>query len=131
HSVFPPARTEGRPDREHPLVEHLRMHSNYLIPRHGAFSWDTWRAITVIGRNLVLTWLVLLPFLVGAVIATQTLFLLLEPRVITAGGGTLQAIASLLVLWRASAGAGAVGGSLPPPPLPPRRVLVPGREAVL
>lgn len=104
HSVFPPARTEGRPDREHPLVEHLRTHSNYLIPRHGAFSWDTWRAITVIGRNLVLTWLVLLPFLFAAVIGAQTLFLVLDPRLITGEDGTLDQIVSLFLVWSASAG---------------------------
>ncbi|HEV8317323.1 MAG TPA: patatin-like phospholipase family protein [Vicinamibacterales bacterium] len=109
HSVFPPARTERRPDREHPLLEHLRMHSNYLIPRHGAFSWDTWRAITVIGRNLVLTWLVLLPFLFAAVIGAQTLFLVLDPQLITGADGTLDEIVRLLGVWSASAGPLVIG----------------------
>ncbi len=52
-------------------IHHLRLFSNYLTPRKGALSADTWRAITMISRNLVLTWLILLPLLVTAVIGAQ------------------------------------------------------------
>jgi hypothetical protein len=45
-------------------IHHLRLFASYLTPRRGALSADTWRAISVISRNLVLTWLVLLPVLI-------------------------------------------------------------------
>jgi hypothetical protein len=80
-TVFPEPRT-GPPDRENRLLHHLRLHSNYLIPHLGAFSWDAWRAITVIGRNLVLTWLVLVPFVVAGMTAAQFYFLTTAPALV-------------------------------------------------
>jgi hypothetical protein len=55
-------------------IHHLRLFSNYLTPRKGALSADTWRAITIISRNLVLTWLILLPLLVAVVVIGQFYF---------------------------------------------------------
>ncbi|MEX2571701.1 MAG: patatin-like phospholipase family protein [Gemmatimonadota bacterium] len=94
--IFPPSeRTEperwpeyiaaGRADGEatpdaslsasrHDPIHHLRLFANYLTPRKGLLSMDTWRGVTVISRNLVLTWLVLLPILLAAVVAGQTYF---------------------------------------------------------
>lgn len=45
-------------------IHHLRLFASYLTPRRGALSADTWRAVSVISRNLVLTWLILLPLLI-------------------------------------------------------------------
>ena len=59
-------------------IHHLRLFSNYLTPRKGILSADTWRAIAVVSRNLVLTWLVLLPLLVGVMLISQA-YLLLYP----------------------------------------------------
>ena len=55
--------------REHPDLESgetswLRAYSNYLTPRLGLFSADTWTAIALYIRNLVLNWLVILSALV-------------------------------------------------------------------
>lgn len=55
-------------------IHHLRLFSNYLTPRKGALSGDTWRAITVVSRNLVLTWLILLPLLLAAMLLAQLYF---------------------------------------------------------
>ena len=60
--------------REGDPVHHLRLFANYLTPRTGILSADTWRAITVIARNLVLTWLALLPVLFTAVLLMQLYF---------------------------------------------------------
>lgn len=57
-------------------IHHLRLFSNFLTPRKGLLSADTWRAITSIGRNLVLTWLILLPLLLAAIMAGQAYFAL-------------------------------------------------------
>ncbi|HEX6097301.1 MAG TPA: hypothetical protein VF432_13310 [Thermoanaerobaculia bacterium] len=58
-------------------IHHLRLFSNFLTPRKGLLSNDTWRAVATIGRNLVLTWLVLLPLLLAAIMGGQAYFALL------------------------------------------------------
>ena len=55
-------------------IHHIRLFSNYLTPRKGALSADTWRAITVVSRNLIITVLTLLPILGAAVFAAQFYF---------------------------------------------------------
>lgn len=55
-------------------VHHLRLFANYLTPRKGALSGDTWRAITVVSRNLFLTVLMLVPLLAAGILATQFYF---------------------------------------------------------
>ncbi|HEY9404358.1 MAG TPA: hypothetical protein VIQ24_16995 [Pyrinomonadaceae bacterium] len=57
-------------------VHHLRLFGNYMTPRKGALSADTWRAVTTISRNMLLTWLILLPLLVAAIIVGQLYFVL-------------------------------------------------------
>ena len=55
-------------------VHHLRLFANYLTPRRGLYSADTWRGITFYLRTLLFTWLMLLPLLLAAVMAVQWLF---------------------------------------------------------
>ena len=52
-------------------VHHLRLFANYLTPRRGVFSADTWRGITFYLRTLVCTWAMLLPLILAAVMAAQ------------------------------------------------------------
>ena len=42
----------------------LRNYTNYLTPETGPFSKDAWASVVLYLRNLILTWLVLLPILV-------------------------------------------------------------------
>lgn len=63
---FPP---KGEPD---PL-EHLREYNNYLSPKLGMFSPDTWTLAATVVRNMLLNWLVLIPLL---------MFVLLAPRLL-------------------------------------------------
>ena len=58
-------------------IHHLRLFSNFLTPRKGLLSGDTWRAVTSITRNLVLTWLVLLPLMLATIMSGQMYFALL------------------------------------------------------
>ena len=44
-------------------VQHLREYNNYLSPKLGFFSADTWTLVATIGRNMVLNWLVFIPLL--------------------------------------------------------------------
>jgi hypothetical protein len=68
----------------HP-VQQLRRHSNYLSPRTGLFSPDTWTLIATFLRNLLANWLVLVPWL---------MLLLLLPRLVLslAGGAWFSGI---------------------------------------
>ena len=51
------------PDEEPGEIGWLRAYSNYLTPKLGLFSADTWTAIALFARNLILNWLVILPAL--------------------------------------------------------------------
>ena len=54
-------------------VQHLREYNNYLSPRLGFFSADTWTLVATVARNMLLNWLVLVPLLA---------FALMLPRII-------------------------------------------------
>ncbi len=44
-------------------IRHLRAYSNYLTPRLGLFSADTWTLFATFLRNIILNWIVLLSWL--------------------------------------------------------------------
>jgi hypothetical protein len=60
--------------REDP-IHFVRLFSNYLTPKKGALSPDTWRLVAFFVRNLLFTWMALLPLLLAAVMAGQALYL--------------------------------------------------------
>ena len=53
----------GTPDKEPAPLSWLRENSNYLTPKLGLTSADSWAAVALYIRNLVLNWLVLIPIL--------------------------------------------------------------------
>lgn len=53
--------TTGSKNEEHRPVFFLRQYSNYLTPRAGMFSGDTWAAISTYLRNLMLNFGVFFP----------------------------------------------------------------------
>jgi hypothetical protein len=61
--------------REDP-IHFLRLFSNYLTPKTGAFSPDTWRMLAFYVRGLLFTWVVLLPMLLAAVMTGQAFFMM-------------------------------------------------------
>lgn len=56
-------------------LQRLRFNQNFLTPKVGLLSADTWAVLGMIVRNLLLNWLVFLPLLAG---------LLLMPRIVQA-----------------------------------------------
>ena len=44
-------------------LQYLRDNSSYLTPQKGALSGDTWAIAAIYLRNLLLNWIILLPFL--------------------------------------------------------------------
>lgn len=66
------------PPEEHPdPIQHLREYNNYLSPKLGLFSADTWTLIATVARNMLLNWLVFIPLLMCA---------LMVPRVVLSLG---------------------------------------------
>jgi hypothetical protein len=49
-------------------VSYLREYSNYLTPRLGLLSADTWTLLAAYPRNLLLNWLVIVPLVMSAVL---------------------------------------------------------------
>jgi hypothetical protein len=76
----PPA---GPPDgslsaqRDDP-IHFVRLFSNYLTPKTGIMSPDTWRLIAYFVRSLSFTWLALVPLLVAAILLAQCIYLFRE-----------------------------------------------------
>ena len=61
-------RQEAGFDPEPSPVRYLRQYSNYLTPRLGVLSGDTWALVATVARNMFLNWLVLLPLLASTLL---------------------------------------------------------------
>ncbi len=61
-------RTDARPNPEPAQIQNLRSYSNYLSPRLGLFSADTWTLVGTYLRNLILNWLVMIPLLMASLL---------------------------------------------------------------
>jgi hypothetical protein len=58
---------------EAPAIENLRVNSNYLTPKVGVLSADSWADLAMYLRNLILNWFVMVPvFVVLVLIAKAT-----------------------------------------------------------
>jgi len=58
-------------------IRHLRAFSNYLSPKSGFFSADSWTLIAIYLRNLLLNWLVIVPLLLATLAVPRLLVALL------------------------------------------------------
>ncbi len=63
HQLSEPPKDPVKPEPK-PLM-HLRAFSNYLSPRLGLLSADTWTMIATLLRNIILNWLVFVPMLIA------------------------------------------------------------------
>lgn len=52
-------------------VGHLRSYSNYLSPRLGFLSADTWTLVSIYIRNLLLNWAVIIPLLLAVLLVPR------------------------------------------------------------
>jgi len=84
-------------------LRHVREYSNYLTPRCGLASLDTWTLIATYCRNLLLNTLVLIPF-VAAVLLVPQLVLMLPPDDMSSRllGSAILALTLLatIYIWR-------------------------------
>src|SRR5580658_8716462 len=65
-NVIPHLRRNGKPPEGINPLEHLREYNNYLSPKLGFFSADTWTLAVTVLRNILLNWLVVIPLLMAA-----------------------------------------------------------------
>jgi hypothetical protein len=67
------AESAAKAEEKNPLqpepepIRFLRSYSNFLTPRAGALTVDTWTFIVIVLRNLLINWTVLIPLLLVAV----------------------------------------------------------------
>jgi hypothetical protein len=73
-SLVPAKYVIGKPAEPY-FLKWLRLYSNYLTPRTGLFSGDTWAAITTWLRNVILNQLVLALLFVGVFLLPHALLL--------------------------------------------------------
>jgi hypothetical protein len=74
----PAARRQVVFEEEPEPVFHLRAYSNYLAPRPGLLSADSWVGASIYLRNLLLNQLLLLPALMGLLLLTRLALLFYE-----------------------------------------------------
>jgi len=65
HKPTAPLQPEPQP------IQHLRNYSNYLSPKLGLLSSDTWTLAAIISRNLLLNWLVFIPLLTAVIMVPR------------------------------------------------------------
>lgn len=99
------ARPNSSTASEPPPIGWLRSYSNYLSPKLGWLSADSWTLIGTYLRNLTLNWLVLIPFLIAILALPRLAVSLVHHRMPGSGiqtfslwSGVLCAIASLLYI---------------------------------
>ena len=92
-------RAESPMEPEPQPLGHLRKYSNYLTPKLGAFSADTWTLVATYLRNLLLNWLVFIPILLAlfALPRLHVALLHVKPPPWVIGAGFLAG--SLLAVW--------------------------------
>jgi hypothetical protein len=66
----PPA---GKIDPEPPPLLYLRQFSNFITPKVGLLTADTWAFVGIYLRNLLLNWMVVVPLLLAALLAPRLL----------------------------------------------------------
>ncbi len=54
-------------------IQHLREYNNYLSPKLGLLSADTWTLFATVARNMLLNWMVFVPLLMAALMAPRLL----------------------------------------------------------
>lgn len=90
----PPAPQQVEPEP----VTYLRTYSNYLSPKLGLLSADSWTLVGTYLRNLILNWLVLIPLLLSLLAIPMLYRAVLATQVPTELMAVCLALGSLLLL---------------------------------
>jgi hypothetical protein len=86
-------------------VKHLRENSNFLTPRVGIGSNDTWAAVAICIRNVLLNWLLFGPMLMLAALVPPAFVAVLVSAVVSAKAAAAAVVlASLYAGWSLARG---------------------------
>ncbi|HWA56815.1 MAG TPA: hypothetical protein VG692_06165 [Gemmatimonadales bacterium] len=114
----PPA--EGRAPEAGP-IRWLREYTNYLSPRTGLLSTDTWTLVATYLRNLLINWCALIPLALGLLMLPRLLAALVRwqpvpaPLLLAVGAVAVAAVlAGVIALRIYRPGAGRAGGPARP-----------------
>jgi hypothetical protein len=77
-TVLPALNQSLRSGKEPAEIVGLRKDSNYLTPRLGLLSADTWTLMTLYVRNLLLNWILFVPFFMGCFMAPRVALTFLD-----------------------------------------------------
>jgi Patatin-like phospholipase len=80
-------------------VTRLRDYSNYLNPKLGLLSADTWTLLATVVRNLVLNWFVLIPLLAAALMIPRVGIPVLQMSVSEPVSTACLVAGSVLLIW--------------------------------
>src|SRR5205807_7051455 len=78
-------------------IRHLRTYSNYLTPKTGLTSIDTWTLIATFARNMFLNWLVLISWLAAAMMVPR---LYLATVTLQPDWSNTEALGALVIIER-------------------------------
>jgi hypothetical protein len=81
---------------EPPPVYHLRQFSNYLSPRPGILSADTWTLVATYLRNLAVNWIAIIPVLLAILMLPRVYLALVRHPPASAADAAIVFLASLL-----------------------------------
>lgn len=90
--VFYKLSGESDPLQEPAPLRHLRQYSNYMTPVVGLFSADTWTLFATYLRNMLLNWMIIIPFLAAVVTLPWLVITILTST------ASLYGVAGMLVL---------------------------------
>ena len=95
-------------------LSHLRDYSNYLAPRAGLLSADTWTLLGTILRNLILVWAVVLPLLAAGLMVPRLYVALIQTALGPGaargiGGHMLLGLGAMALAWAVAY----IGASIP------------------
>jgi hypothetical protein len=77
-------RPSSRPlDPEPQPLRHLRRYSNYLTPKLGYLSADTWTIVATVLRNLLLNWLIFVPALLLVLLIPRFVYAAMTHRLLS------------------------------------------------
>ena len=79
-------------------VDLLREFSNYLTPKAGLLSLDSWMLAAIVLRNVLLNWLVIIPILVAVIWVPQAMPYVLSDRLQASTVAVLLSLAALMAL---------------------------------
>jgi hypothetical protein len=84
---------------EPPEIRHLRSYSNYLTPKLGLMSADTWAGVGIYLRNLLLHWLMLVPLFVMPMFPAYAGLQLLRAKASMLEASSAFGLGAALLLW--------------------------------